>query len=300
MVSCTEFIPLYSELFKFLHKKKGAEEVMKYWEYVSDEYVQPLLGDKVRDHGMKGCFEYWTKSLNEENCDFTIIYNEDEEIYESRMYSCPSKGMLLKLAYTEPYFDYCGHCDVLYSKVLKKYGITEKRDTSEVDCARCSSVRYYEGKVHPEYAKISKYDNFQGLRLEIADRPKMLEFIKSANKDTPCGVYEFGEEGFINVIETQTKESLPQEYEAHKQYYDIHCVLSGEEKVYFGMAKYMKAKGDYQENLEATMYEPDDKVKSITYKEGEALSIPNETAHACCFAVEKSMKIKKAILKIKL
>ena len=48
MVSCTEFIPLYSELFKYLHNLGGKEEVLKYWNYISDKYVEPRLGEEVK------------------------------------------------------------------------------------------------------------------------------------------------------------------------------------------------------------------------------------------------------------
>ena len=33
MISCTEFIPVYSELFKYLEEEKGGhDEVVRYWE----------------------------------------------------------------------------------------------------------------------------------------------------------------------------------------------------------------------------------------------------------------------------
>jgi hypothetical protein len=52
MVSCTEFIPLYSELFKFLENKGGKQEVLKYWQFVSDKYVEPRLGEEIKKHGL--------------------------------------------------------------------------------------------------------------------------------------------------------------------------------------------------------------------------------------------------------
>ncbi len=52
---------------------------------------------------------------------------------------CPSKGMLNELTYMEPYHDYCGHCKILYSRQLKKYGIEqEKFDMSCISDAKCS------------------------------------------------------------------------------------------------------------------------------------------------------------------
>lgn len=48
MVSCTEFIPLYSELFKYLEKKNGKKEVIEYWNYMSDAYVQQRFVAKLK------------------------------------------------------------------------------------------------------------------------------------------------------------------------------------------------------------------------------------------------------------
>ena len=140
MVSCTEFIPLYSELFKYLENKGGKEEVLKYWNFVSDKYVQPRLGEEVEKNGLKGCWNYWNVSLNEEACDFSMTYDEEKNFFEIDMKGCPSKGMLNNLLYTEPYKDYCEHCDVLYSRVLKKYGIDIKGCYEHVDKACCKFI----------------------------------------------------------------------------------------------------------------------------------------------------------------
>ena len=137
MVSCTEFIPLYSELFKFLEKKGGKEAVIKYWEVISDRYVEPRLGEEIKAAGLKGCWNYWYKSLNEEACEFTMEYDEEKNFFLIDMKGCPSKGMLLKRAYTQPYENYCGHCDVLYKRCAARYGIEITCDLTECDKAKC-------------------------------------------------------------------------------------------------------------------------------------------------------------------
>ena len=48
------------------------------------------------------------------------------------MHRCPSMGRLLELEQVEPYHDYCGHCDVLYRRVLEPLGYR-----CEVDLSRC-------------------------------------------------------------------------------------------------------------------------------------------------------------------
>ena len=137
MISCTEFIPLYSELFKYLEKQGGKAEVVKYWEHISDEYVESTLGKEIKENGLKGCWNYWAKNLNEEACDFTMTLDEKNNYFEINMKGCPSKGMLLKFDYMTPYNDYCGHCDVLYKRCAARYGIEITSDLSECDKAKC-------------------------------------------------------------------------------------------------------------------------------------------------------------------
>ena len=152
MISCTEFIPLYSELFKYLEKKEGYDGVLRYWEEISDKYVEPRLGEEIKKNGLKGCWNYWNKSLNEEACDFTMEYDEEKEFFRITMRGCPSKGMLLKLGYTNPYPKYCKHCDVLYSRCAKKYGIEITNDDRECDKAKCElTARPIKGDLRHEF-----------------------------------------------------------------------------------------------------------------------------------------------------
>ncbi len=138
MISCTEFIPVYSELFKYLEEKGGYEEVLKYWNYVSDTYVADLLGQEVEAKGLRGCWDYWSKSLNEEACDFVMELDEKKGTFRIDMKACPSRGRLNSLAHMDPYYDYCGHCAVLYARQLKKYGIeADIVDLSQTDKAKC-------------------------------------------------------------------------------------------------------------------------------------------------------------------
>ncbi len=150
MISCTEFIPLYSELFKYLEDKVGHGAVVKYWEYISDTYVADLLGKAVDGKGVRGCWDYWSKSLNEEACDFRMELDEEKGTFSIDLRYCPSRGMLNSLSHIEPYYDYCGHCDVLYSRQLKKYGIEcILSDHSRIENAACT-LKY---KCSAEYTK---------------------------------------------------------------------------------------------------------------------------------------------------
>ncbi len=137
MIPCTEFIPAYSELFKYLEKKGGRAAVDDFWNYLSDNFLDNLR-DLVTEHGIRGCWMYWTHTLNEEAADFTMEVDDEAQEFKISMHGCPSKGLLLNTKHIEPYYDYCGHCDVLYRRVLEPMGYTYDFDASECDKAKCS------------------------------------------------------------------------------------------------------------------------------------------------------------------
>ncbi len=154
MISCTEFIPAYSELFTFLEKKNGKKEVEKFWDYLFAPTGTgiPLI-NHVKKEGIKGCFTYWASSLNEEAADFTMYLNEKRGFFQIVMHRCPSKGRLLELKEEiglKPYLDYCLHCDY-YRKAVEKIGLKYLYNFTGVDKAYCSILIYepniFDGRV---------------------------------------------------------------------------------------------------------------------------------------------------------
>ena len=155
MISCTEFILSYNELFAFLDRKYGRAEVDKLWDFLFKPTGKgiPLI-NFVRKDGVKGCVDYWTGTLTEESSEVTFIYNLQEGWFVTQMHHCPSKGRLLEFKETlgiEPYPHYCDHCDY-YRSALEAEGLTWIRDHLEVDKAGCTSViwdtRKFKGVMH--------------------------------------------------------------------------------------------------------------------------------------------------------
>lgn len=121
MISCTEFIPAYSELFTYLELKHGKEAIDRFWKFLFEP-----TGDKIplinflRKEGIRGCYSYWTGTLSEEASDTTIYLNEKAGWFMNIMHNCPSKGRLLRFQETlgiTPYHNYCQHCDSYRSHV---------------------------------------------------------------------------------------------------------------------------------------------------------------------------------------
>lgn len=145
MISCTEFIPSYSELFSFLDENYGRAEVERFWTYLFAPTGKgiPLINFAKKD-GLRGCWDYWSGTLKEEAADCTRYFNEKAGWIASEMHYCPSKGRLLELEKEiglKPYYDYCGHCDY-YRSALDMVGLKWVRNHLHVDQASCSSILY--------------------------------------------------------------------------------------------------------------------------------------------------------------
>ncbi len=126
MISCTEFIPAYSELFSYLDETYGREEVDRFWDYLFEPTGTgiPLIRF-VKEEGIRGCYTYWAGTLNEEAADFTMYLNEKAGWFMIDMHRCPSKGRLLQLKDELdliPYRDYCLHCDH-YRAAIEQVGL---------------------------------------------------------------------------------------------------------------------------------------------------------------------------------
>lgn len=139
MIGCTDFIPAYSELFRTLEKVGGRRAVDDFWLYLSDHFLTNLR-DLVVEHGIRGCWLYWSRTLNEEAADFTMELDEEAGQFQITMHHCPSKGRLLELAHVEPYPEYCRHCDLLYRHILEPLGYDYAIDLSRTDQARCRVI----------------------------------------------------------------------------------------------------------------------------------------------------------------
>jgi len=154
MISCTEFIPAYSELFTYLEDKYGHQEVEDFWNYLFEPTGDGIpLVNFVKKEGIRGCFDYWKGTLNEEAADFTLMLNEKAGWFTLDMHHCPSKGRLLELQKEvgiTPYHSYCLHCDH-YRESVAKVGLSYLFNTKGIDHAACSFIitdpKVFDGRI---------------------------------------------------------------------------------------------------------------------------------------------------------
>ncbi len=119
MISCTEFILAYSELFSFLEERHGKEAVVRFWEQLSDVFLNNLR-QLVATKGLSGMHEYWTHTLSEEGGSYSLILTDEE--FRIEMRRCPSVAILRENRHLKPYHDYCEHCTILYKRVIEPLG----------------------------------------------------------------------------------------------------------------------------------------------------------------------------------
>ena len=164
MISCTEFIPAYSELFKFIDTKSGRQAVYDYWTTLFDPSIAPL-NQYLEKYGLAGCYKYWSHTLNEEAADFTFTLDEEKGYFYNEMHHCPSKGRLIELKHVEPFDEYCHHCDY-YRLSAEKHGLAYEYDFSRCDKAQCSLL-IYDPKI---YKRGSEKENDPNSKKMVMDR----------------------------------------------------------------------------------------------------------------------------------
>lgn len=140
MISCTEFIPAYSEGFKFIENEGGRKVLEDFWSFLSDTYLKDSLARLIEEEGLEGAFIYWSQALNEEAADFRMVFDGIKGEQRSNMYHCPSMGMLQELKYMEPYHAYCDHCFALYHPVFERSGYNYEKMNIRCSEASCDGA----------------------------------------------------------------------------------------------------------------------------------------------------------------
>ena len=78
MISCTEFIPAYSELFKFIDEANGRQAVYDFWNSPFQPENSPLNHLIPKYGKLDGCWENWYVVFTEEACDNTMLQNNEK------------------------------------------------------------------------------------------------------------------------------------------------------------------------------------------------------------------------------
>ncbi len=148
MISCTEFIWVYSELFKFLEARGGKDKVIAFWKGISDEFLGNLR-ENIEKDGLKGMHAYWSHTLGEEGGRHHMMLYDDMFIID--MHDCPSAKLVHQSGRIKPYHDYCEHCRWLYPPLIEEYGYEVEMNIIDCEKGRCRlTVRRPPGAKTPD------------------------------------------------------------------------------------------------------------------------------------------------------
>lgn len=218
MISCTDFILSYSELFRYLESHYGRQEVDRYWEaiFTPDGNNNPLILF-VQKEGIRGCMTYWSGTLNEEAADFTLYLNEKAGWFQLVMHKCPSKGRLLEYAQTKgitPFRDYCLHCDH-YRAAIEKVGLNYTYNFIGMDKAACSILitdpKVFNGRVVAD-------ENTEILDRRASDNEYFhRDFHRGTNQAVKFMMEKHGEEALKDYLKQYTLSAYAQLMEKVKR-----------------------------------------------------------------------------------
>lgn len=139
MISCTEFIWVYSELFRFIEARGGEEQLIAFWKGIADEFLGNLR-QYVEEDGFEGMHRYWSHTLGEEGGRHTMTLYDD--LFVIDMHECPSAKLIFQSGRVAPYPEYCEHCRWLYPPLLRELGYEADMDIINCEKGQCRlSVR---------------------------------------------------------------------------------------------------------------------------------------------------------------
>ncbi len=129
------------------------------------------------------------------------------------------------------------------------------------------------------------------------------KFIKAYPKilDQHDGSYELCHGAFYNVMTTDAKEDNVYEY--HKKYIDVHCTISGVERIDGAFFTHFLGTGNFSDEKDAGFFSGIDEKDCTFYIEAGncAIFMPYEVHKTLLFdnrTDEKVSRLKKAIIKI--
>lgn len=114
-----EFLRVYDFTFEWILKHEGLDGLIQYWKGLAPIILFDLK-ERAYKEDIKGCYDYWSKVLREEDACFNIALNHNTLKLE--ITNCPSIRYLNSPVCSE----YCRHCGVMYEELLKSVGLDYK------------------------------------------------------------------------------------------------------------------------------------------------------------------------------
>jgi hypothetical protein len=135
MLGCQDFCGYYDWTFAYMRRRFGAGALAELWAVAIGADSQKHYADAGARDGLRGLYNTWVKTGEDEHCDWTFTLDESRNILRWDMRQCPSKGFLLQNdLYNDE--DYCDHCMGWMVPLLDKIGV-EVAAHEHNHCGQC-------------------------------------------------------------------------------------------------------------------------------------------------------------------
>ena len=125
-----------------------------------------------------------------------------------------------------------------------------------------------------------------------------IEWLKSADlKNMKAGRYEISPDMYVNIDEYKSGDK--EYYEAHRRYADIQCMILGEELIGVTNLNNCKKAIEYNPEKDIEFLDSNDKTYYKLTPSDFLVLMPND-AHKPCLKVDQPIKIKKAVVKVRI
>ena len=135
MLGCQDFCGYYDWTFHYIRRRFGQDAVVKLWEEAIAEDSQKHYITAGSERGLRGLYDTWVKTGEEEQCDWTFTLDEQKNVLRMDMRVCPSKGFLLDNDLNADE-DYCDHCMGWIGPALEAIG-AEVVSHEHNHCGQC-------------------------------------------------------------------------------------------------------------------------------------------------------------------
>ena len=146
------------------------------------------------------------------------------------------------------------------------------------------------------------FDSFSNKSSYLSTNPlfeKAFDYLENYLKNPVApGRYEIcGKDLFVMVQNYETRdEGL---FEAHDQYIDIQCMISGTENVYYANRNNLQVLEEYDENKDVAFYKDSDGCVEFLLRDGEFMIFFPQDAHKPAMAVNGKNDVVKLVFKVK-
>lgn len=134
---------------------------------------------------------------------------------------------------------------------------------------------------------------------KITDGGKVFDFLNALDGKDKKGKYVFNDNLYVNVISCETYDNaFSEEFEMHKEYLDIHVLITGKERIFYGQVQNMKEIKPYNFDEDYALLKSNIYL-SVTYGQMESVVFDINEPHMAGYAVNGPENILKAVVKVK-